>query len=159
MYKREGTNTFLRVLKSNGRAVIWNRDNVSPLELGRRRFFFFVRVDFFETGVWQAGGWWHKKGGLPRNLRQTLHFPALSAYPIGIKLLDGGLRIGGWGWKSWKRDKFLVLGCPNRQIGGNNGVSQNRTRIAKSTHRQVFPFCLPFLKLKFPWHCPSVPTF
>ena len=31
------------------KAVIWNRDNVSPLEFCRGRFFLFVRVDFFQT--------------------------------------------------------------------------------------------------------------
>ena len=33
----------------------------------------------------------------------------------------------------------MVLDCPNRQIGGNNGVSQNRTRpkIAIPTHQYI----------------------
>ena len=40
-------------------AVIWNRDNVSPLEFGRRRFFLFVRVDFFQTAA--VDGWQERR--------------------------------------------------------------------------------------------------
>ena len=55
-------------------AVIWNRDNVSPLELGRGRFFLFVRVDFFQTAPAVDGC--DKKGGLRRNLRPPLYLLA-----------------------------------------------------------------------------------
>ena len=94
--KYSSANTFLRILswkkysaakQSNAlkysdqihsweywEAVIWNRDNVSPLELGRGRFFLFVRVDFFQTAPAVDGC--DKKGGLRRNLRPPLYLLA-----------------------------------------------------------------------------------
>ena len=68
-------------------AVIWNQDNVSPLELGRGAVFPFCPSWFLSDSSavdkWQEGRLMSKFAPPP------LYF---AAYPIGIKLLQGGLK-------------------------------------------------------------------
>ena len=131
-------NTFLRVL----RTVIWNRDNVSPLEFGWGRFFLIVRVDFFETAPGDA---WQ---GLCRNLRPPLYFPA---YPIGIKLLQGSAEKETNSW------------CSTAQIGKSVGITefprieQDRKLRYQPTHQYIWAGVLLFFLLLKKWHC--CPTF
>ena len=96
-----------RVLKSNGRAVIWNRDNVSPLELDRGAVFRFCPSWFLSDGSavdkWQEGRLMSKFAPPP------LYF---AAYPIGIKLLQGSAEKETNSW------------CSAAQIGKSVGITE-----------------------------------